>query len=80
MQNRWMIGLFALVACSGKGEDSAEQGSTLTHPFGGAWNGEVHGHTAWEADWETAPYCSGSLFSSVDNDGVFSGSGGCTIL
>ncbi len=58
------------------GADTAASGS----PYAGSYAGTIDGHAAFEADWETAPYCSGSVSVTVARGGELGGDGDCTIL
>jgi|GEM_PF-4245412 len=78
MNARSIVCVSFLLACSGKG-DSAEDVVVDAHPYAGAWTGSVNGYANFDASWETEPYCTGELYANVDNDGVFTGNGSCTI-
>jgi hypothetical protein len=54
--------------------------AVVTSPFAGHWTGTMDGHAQFADDWDTAPYCSGDLTTTVADDGSLTGQGDCVIL
>lgn len=86
---RFALVAAALLACNGSAvlegketDDLADADDTddVASPFAGDWTGALDGHAAFSEDWESAPYCSGTLSVEVSPAGNVSGSGDCVIL
>ncbi len=84
--------LLSLTACA-DGEvvvddktDTGETADTDTDtgdsvsPYAGDWAGLIDGYAAFNADWETEPYCSGEIAAEAADGGAFIGDGECVIL
>lgn len=68
---------------TGSPTDSLPTGTgptATTSAFAGDWSGAIDGHADFGGDWETAPYCSGTIPATVSAEGDLSGTGTCVIL
>ena len=85
------LGLGFLLACDPSTTVTDKVAATDTAPedtgeapfesaFAGGWSGTVSGFAQFNADWETAPYCSGELTATVAATGDITASGTCVIL